>query len=198
MMYYKIINDRQVFSTCRTIQLENSYPELELSAGQYVSNPSAELIAAEGWLEYVAPVIPSTPKTEPDYNELIDAVKTMLAAQTEELSDEEALSVAALFPTWVSKIGQQVTVGERLWYDEKLYKVIQTHTVQDDWTPDVTTSLFTEVSIIEWPEWVQPTGAQDAYMTGDKITYNGIHYVSLIDNNVYSPDAYPQGWEVRP
>ena len=49
---------------------------------------------------------------------------------------------------------------------------------------------------MEWPEWVQPTGAHDAYQTGDKVTYNGQHYVSKIDGNVWSPDAYPPGWEV--
>lgn len=48
----------------------------------------------------------------------------------------------------------------------------------------------------EWPAWVQPTGAHDCYNTGDKVTYNGQHYVSKIDGNVWSPDAYPAGWEV--
>lgn len=48
----------------------------------------------------------------------------------------------------------------------------------------------------EWPAWVQPTGAHDCYNTGDKVTYNGQHYVSKIDGNVWSPEAYPQGWEV--
>ena len=47
----------------------------------------------------------------------------------------------------------------------------------------------------EWPEWVQPTGAHNAYSNGDKITYNGKHYISTMDGNVWSPDAYPQGWE---
>jgi hypothetical protein len=197
-MYYKMIGDRQVFSTCKTIHLENDYPELELHAGQYVSNPSAELIAAEGWLEYVPPVVPPTPKTEPNYDELIVAVKKMLSTQAEELSDEDALDVAALFPTWTSKLGQQVNIGERLWYNEKLYKVIQQHTTQEDWTPDVVPGLYTEVSILEWPEWMQPISAETAYNTGDKVTFEGTHYVSLIDNNTWSPAAYPQGWEERP
>lgn len=48
----------------------------------------------------------------------------------------------------------------------------------------------------EWPEWVQPTGAHDAYNTGDKVTYNGKHYTSLLDGNVWSPDAYPAGWQL--
>ena len=47
----------------------------------------------------------------------------------------------------------------------------------------------------EWPEWVQPTGAHDAYNTGDKVTFNGKHYISKIDGNTWSPEAYPDGWE---
>ena len=49
----------------------------------------------------------------------------------------------------------------------------------------------------EWPAWVQPTGAHDCYNTGDKVTYNGQHYVSKIDGNVWSPEAYPAGWEAQ-
>ena len=49
----------------------------------------------------------------------------------------------------------------------------------------------------EWPEWVQPTGAHNAYSNGDKITYNGKHYISTMDGNVWSPDAYPAGWELQ-
>src|SRR5699024_5278824 len=47
----------------------------------------------------------------------------------------------------------------------------------------------------ETPEWVQPTGAHDAYQTGDTVTFEGQEYVSLIDGNTWSPTAYPQGWE---
>lgn len=48
----------------------------------------------------------------------------------------------------------------------------------------------------EWPAWVQPTGAHDAYQAGDKVTYNGKHYTCLSDGNVWSPDAYPAGWQL--
>lgn len=48
----------------------------------------------------------------------------------------------------------------------------------------------------EWPEFVQPTGAHDAYNTGDKVTYNGKHYQSTMDGNVWSPDSYPAGWQL--
>lgn len=190
MIYIKTIAGREVFSDCKTIQLEFNHGELV--AGQYVSNPSAELIYAEGWREYVPPVVPPQPHTEPEMDEMMQAVKKMLASSTEELSDEDALAVASLFPTWHSKIGEQVNVGERLWYDERLWKVIQAHTAQENWTPDTAVSLFTEVSIEEWPEWRQPTGAQDAYAMGDKVSHNGHHWVSTMDANVYEPGVY--GW----
>ena len=50
--------------------------------------------------------------------------------------------------------------------------------------------------IDEYPEYVQPTGAHDAYHIGDKITYNGKHYECIFDNCVWTPDAYPQGWKL--
>lgn len=188
MLYTRTINGKQEFSNCRTIQLD----------GLWISNPSAEQIALAGWVEWIPPQVEPTPMTEPDTYEIMEAVKRMLSSSVTDLSDEEALSVAALYPTWVSKVGKQVNVGERYWYDGKLYKAIQQHTVQEDWTPDVSVSLFTEVTIEEWPEWVQPISAETAYNTGDKVSYNGQHYVSLIDNNVWSPEVTPQYWEVQP
>lgn len=47
----------------------------------------------------------------------------------------------------------------------------------------------------EWPEYVQPTGAHDAYQVGDKVTFNGKRYVCKLANCVWSPDAYPAGWQ---
>jgi len=47
----------------------------------------------------------------------------------------------------------------------------------------------------EYPAYVQPTGAHDAYNEGDKITYNGKKYVCKMNGCVWTPDAYPQGWE---
>lgn len=116
----------------------------------------------------------------------------MLAPSVEDLTDKEALEVAALFATWASKIGQSVTTGERLWYDTKLYKVIQPHTVQEEWTPDITASLYTEVSVEEWPAWRQPLGSEDAYRLNDRVSHNGFHWVSNIDYNTYEPGVY--GW----
>ncbi len=187
-MYYKIINDRTVFSDCKTLFIE--------AENRWCSNPTEEQIFAEGWQVFVPPVIPPQPQTEPYETDIVEAVKRMLASSVEELTDEEALEVAALYPTWASKIGQSVTAGERLWYDAKLYKVIQPHTVQQEWTPDITPALFVEVSIEEWPEFVQPTGAQDAYNTGDKVTFEGQHYICQMDGCTWSPSAYPAAWQL--
>ncbi len=189
MIYARIENGRQVFSTCEVIRT---------SEGVWISNPTSEQIAAEGWAVYEPPILPPQPQTEPEMDAVMQAVKTLLSTETTQLSDEDALAVAAAFPAWVEKIGKPVNQGERYWYDGRLWKVLQAHTAQEEWTPDTAMSLFVEVSIVEWPEWVQPTGAQDAYNTGDKVTYNGQHYISLIDNNTWSPEAYPQGWEVQP
>jgi chitodextrinase len=109
-------------------------------------------------------------------------------------TDEIALQVPNLYPVWKEAVAY--AVGERVLYNETLYKVITAHTSQADWTPDVAPSLFAKVLIPDEnviPEWEQPDST-NAYMTGDKVTYNGKTYVSIVDNNVWSPDAY--GWEI--
>ena len=109
------------------------------------------------------------------------------------LDDATALDAMMLYPIWAANA--EYTIGQRVRHGEKLYKCVQAHTSQADWTPDATPALWTQVSVEEWPEWVQPTGAHDAYAKGDKVTYNGEHYISLINGNTYSPDAYLAGWE---
>lgn len=83
-------------------------------------------------------------------------------------------------------------------YETQLYKCLQDHAAQMGWEPNITPSLWKNLSIAEngIQEWSQPVSASDAYMAGDEVMYNKVHYRSLIDNNVWSPDAYPQGWEI--
>ena len=109
------------------------------------------------------------------------------------MSDETALTGVELFPTWV--VGKAYAVNDRAQYNGTLYKCIQAHTSQTDWTPDATPALWKTVSLDEYPEWVQPTGAHDAYNIGDKVTYNGQHYVCTSNANVYAPDVY--GWQLE-
>ncbi len=118
-------------------------------------------------------------------------LRKLIEQAVESLPDEEALEGITLFPVWAAGIAYKV--DERISYEDKLYRVVQAHTSQADWTPDVTPALFTEVAPPgEIPVWKQPTGAQDAYMLGDKVWYpekNTTVYRSLIDNNVWSPEV---------
>ena len=108
------------------------------------------------------------------------------------LDDETALTGVELFPAWV--VGKAYTVNDRTQYNGTLYKCIQAHTSQSDWMPSATPALWKTVSLDEYPEWVQPAGAHDAYNIGDKVTYNGQHYVCTSNANVYAPDVY--GWDL--
>ena len=127
------------------------------------------------------------------YIERARALRSYIEKAATSLTDEDALQAVELFPQWV--VEHAYVVGERLQYNGVLYRVAQAHISQADWTPDITPALFVTVSLDEWPEFVQPTGAHDAYNKGDKVTFNSKHYISLIDANVYSPAAYPAGWQ---
>ena len=106
-------------------------------------------------------------------------------------SDELALDSIELFPAWKPDIN--VLVDERYRYEGKLYRVLISHTTQDSWKPDVSPSLFVEVSIEEWHEWKQPQGSTDAYMTGDKVSHLDKHWISTVDFNTWEPGVY--GWD---
>ena len=114
-------------------------------------------------------------------------------AVIEPLADETALDVTDLFEPW--QTGKNYAAWDRVKHEDILYRCVQGHTSQDNWTPDATPALWTRVSMEEWPEWVQPTGAQDAYMTGDKVSHNGKHWISVVDNNVWEPGSSYLLWE---
>ncbi len=104
--------------------------------------------------------------------------------------DGAALENIYLYPAWLP--GAAVATGERRRYGDTLYRAVQAHTTQAGWTPDMTPALWTAVSLEEWPAWVHPTGAHDAYAKGDRVTHKGAHWISDIDANVWEPGAY--GW----
>ncbi len=98
---------------------------------------------------------------------------------------------------WVAN--EQVEKGDMMIYEGKTYQCLQAHQTLSTWTPDVTPALWKEVVIVvDIPVWVQPTGAHDAYSIGDRVHFPTITdpvYESLIDNNSWSPTAYPAGWK---
>lgn len=112
------------------------------------------------------------------------------------LDDATALQSVPLFPAW--KAGQEVTKDARCQHGGTLYRCVQAHTTQEGWEPDKTPALWVAVSLDEWPEFVQPTGAHDAYHKGDKITYKGKRYICTAADGVavvWDPDTYPDYWE---
>lgn len=113
--------------------------------------------------------------------------------RADSITSDEAAELVALYPEW--GVGTAYAVGELVAYQCTLYQCIQPHTSLADWTPDIVPALWKSkapAAII--PEWVQPTGAHDAYNKGYRVLFEGQVYESLIDNNTWSPTAYPQGW----
>lgn len=130
-----------------------------------------------------------------------EQLRKALQMFAQSLDDEKAMEVVAVFDSWqVNKsyaVGDYITYGTNGVGDPQLYKVVQAHTSQADWTPDKTASLYDVIGLDEqgYPLWSQPTGAHDAYNKGDIVDYNGTLYESLIDGNIHSPDVYPAGWK---
>ena len=106
------------------------------------------------------------------------------------LDDETALTGVELFPMWGIDI--DYAVDDRVQHESTLYKCVQAHTSQENWTPDATPALWVVVTVEEWPEWVQPAGAHDAYAKDSKVTHNGERWISDVDSNVWEPGVY--GW----
>ena len=137
-------------------------------------------------------------------------------AGTESLYDAFGLDESG-YPLWAQPSGAHdaYNQGDIVNYNGTLYQSTINGNV---WSPDVYPAGWTVYAATTEPEepepkpepepdpepeepptypaWVQPTGAHDAYNTGDIVNYNGTLYKSVIDGNVWAPDAYPQGWEV--
>lgn len=119
------------------------------------------------------------------------ALRKLIEKLSAELSDEEAYDAPELFPMWTLKDYQ---TGDRVQYQSTLYKCLQAHTAQADWTPDTAVSLWVRVDdpSIEFPEWRQPQGSHDAYAKGAKVSHNEKHWISDVDANIWEPGVY--GW----
>ena len=117
--------------------------------------------------------------------------RLLMMNTAQSLPDEQAMEVPTLFPEWES--GAAYVKDNRICYQNQLYKCLQDHTSQDDWTPDAAVSLWVAVSdpAEEWPQWKQPAGAHDAYPKGAKVTHNGKRYTSNVDANTWEP---PTQW----
>lgn len=124
----------------------------------------------------------------------LDGLIAALVALRDAADDETALDAVYAYPVWSAE--KDYTLDQRIRYGEILYRVVQAHTSQEGWEPPNVPALFTQVALPgEIPVWVQPTGAQDAYMAGDQVHYPTATdpvYESVMDYNVYDPLTY--GW----
>lgn len=117
------------------------------------------------------------------------------------MTDEQAISVSTLWPEW-SADSVSYKVDDVVQHADHLWRCEQAHTSQESWTPDAAPSLWSQIDIaVDGVDvWTQPTGAHNAYNVGDRVHYPTASdpiYVSTIDGNVWSPDAYPQGWTLE-
>ena len=119
--------------------------------------------------------------------ELARKLRPLIEKAAQSLNDADSFEAVQLFEHW--KSGKPYLKDEKLQYNGELYKVLQAHTSQSDWTPDVAVSLYVKIDdpAIEYPEWKQPLGAHDAYSLGAKVTHNGKRWHSIIDYNIYEP-----------
>ena len=139
--------------------------------------------------------------TESNMEQASEQMRKALQIFAQTLTDEQAMEISTIYPSY--EVGRAYSADELLTYgindvgDPQLYRVVQAHTSQEDWTPDATPALYTPIGLNPqgYPKWSRPTGAHDAYNTGDIVDYNGTLYKSLIDGNVWSPEEYPAGWE---
>ena len=186
------------FNTNIEVMLENGFKEIINVVPSYDAN--TQVVTMDSYTEEATTitvnyVVTAKPLTKEE--QLENQRNLALTFFAETLSDAQALQVPMLFDEFDGN-GVAYEVGKRILYNGVLYKVLQAHTSQAGWTPVAAPSLFAKVinETIDGsiPEFEQPDST-NPYMKGDRVMFNGKIYESLIDNNVYSPEAYPAGWK---
>lgn len=124
-------------------------------------------------------------------------IRASLKKAVPSLADEDAILVSTFFPIWQPDTDYTASARVRDPEDSFLYKLIpETHHSQADWPPHLVPAIWTRVDDPdeEWPEWRQPTSAQDAYAAGKKVSHSGKHWLNTYgDGNVWEPGVY--GWD---
>jgi hypothetical protein len=125
----------------------------------------------------------------------------IIIKEAQQLSDEDALNQKDLYPFWSGDSVSYSLNFKVLDFTKSnelaLYKVVQAHTSQRDWKPKDVPALFTRIQLDEVLDWVQPTGAQDAYQIGDKVIYpsgSGQVWESTVNANVFAPGVVAGQW----
>ena len=118
--------------------------------------------------------------------EMVSLLSSILPTAPAEVAQDNV----SWYKPWTQ--GESVSIGDRRAYEGILYEV---YALAGDnlYSPDQVPAVWKRVYLEEWPTWVQPTGAHDAYEKGAKVTHNDKHWTSEIDANTYEPGVY--GWK---
>ena len=173
---------------------DESVPDSLRNAIESLNTKQIEMEETQATLNTKQIEMEETQATFTQVQQSLHKVAKMVASEVTD--DAKALAIQEFYDDW--EVGVKYEVGTYIRYEEVLYKVITAHTSQSDWTPTSASSLFAKVLIDPTGEtineWVQPDST-NPYMAGDKVTFNGKTYESVINNNVWSPSAYPAGWK---
>ena len=190
MRYVQVDSEGRIIA--HTVAVSNPDPEfwVEFELPQERLDDFNDYLLVDGELIYdPIPHPPAPVTTEQVLAAIVEAQQDTLVPL---LPDSVIEGMESYFPEW--EAGHAYQVGNMLTYGYVIYKCIQAHTSQADWTPDVAVSLFARVLTSDEPQpWVQPDST-NPYMQGDRVTHNGHTWVSDIDNNVWEPGVY--GWTI--
>lgn len=199
-----------------TIAIRDTDPDVSVSFDAQVNGQVFEVDLVKKGLEwfinkyiqeYAAQKLDEKVEKAIDKLTQVEAIATTLVKATD-LPEEAKKEIASQYPIW--EAGKSYVAKDIVSYKDILYEVVQAHTSQSDWLPDAVASLYklfiNPTGTITQPDgqtspveviadFVQPTGSHDSYKVGDKVLFDGKVYASTIDNNSWSPSAYPQGWK---
>ena len=117
-------------------------------------------------------------------------------AEAQEIEDKDISKFPEVFTLWTEEWTGKA--GSIVQDEGELYRSIHGVEEGQNTKPSQTPSMWTHIGdpTEEWPEWIQPLGAHDAYAKGAKVSHNGKHWTSDIDSNTYEPGVY--GWTEQP
>lgn len=115
------------------------------------------------------------------------AIHAAMQTMARTAPDAVVFTVPTAFDLWAADVVYELNDVRR--YESQLYRCLTAHTSQATWQPDVSPSLWVRIDdpAVEWPDWVQPVGATDAYPKDAKVSHNGKHWISDVDSNVWEP-----------
>ena len=182
----KVIDDSVFSGNLDTVTISNGETTETYTDMKLLSN---RVDGGKSWF-----VLSEKTEQEKTMERLVSALSVTFVALAESggLDEVTASEHAELFAPWAYPVAY--TAGQLRRYNGTLYKCVQAHTSQADWTPDTAVSLWIVAAdpAEEWPAWSQPIGAHDAYAKGDKVSHNGKPWASNVDSNVWEPGVY--GW----